>query len=681
MIGFIDTVTLAVAKLKTRRIMMFITVLVAGLMFSVLFASALVVNGVLDSFNKFDQASDQSYLVKVFSADVFRQMHLPPLGKNDVQARAEANQHYLKYIEEQKALAKQQKIKFDEKSVKHPINKYKFGDREDYAYNYESPVIERILLARQQKFISQADSNLQGLKKRAMPFNPVKFYQTSNSQSQITGLKFIKNGKENLIERENEAFERNANWGEADARASRYRLEEDIVMKNLILPANDLRRQNPQAVPVVITATEAQALFGQKLNLSAMPTDNKQLIKWVEDLRRKINGQTYQACYRNNAENELLEKAVEQQLVKDKKQSHFSQDKPKIVYNLPTTTCGQVTVKQDNRTPDEKKQDEAATALAKQKGEYQAPHAEIITFQVVGVFPSADKETRDGSAQLANLARDLLANYTHQGAVIPLDLYRQLPNKASLDQIFFPPTTTKNLATSGKFLENAGFHPTIVEFATYQDATDFIDFINGAEILNSEQHTEGIMKWLLGDIKTYYRNRTVDNSKHKFYASPFGRNFVTLQVIKRQSRNFVMITVGIISLIAMIILSLTMARVMSDSRHETAIFRAVGARRGDVAKIYLSYSLIIAVRIIIISLVFGAIISLSLNSVYSEKLTILTKLSYGLFNQDLTFKLFAIEPLWLAVLALTIVVMSLVAVIPPMLRNIVRNPIKDIKDQ
>jgi len=56
MIGFIDTVTLAVAKLKTRRIMMFITVLVAGLMFSVLFASALIISGVLNSFERFDQA-------------------------------------------------------------------------------------------------------------------------------------------------------------------------------------------------------------------------------------------------------------------------------------------------------------------------------------------------------------------------------------------------------------------------------------------------------------------------------------------------------------------------------------------------------------------------------------------------------------------------------------------------
>ena len=146
---------------------MFITVLVAGLMFSVLFASALIISGVLNSFERFDQTSNQSYLVKTVSSDVFMYRHLPPLHKDDVQARAEANQHYLQYIEEQKALAKQHKIDFDEKSVKHPIKKYKLGDHEEYIYDGESPVLERILLAEQQKFIAEADSNFQGLKKRA----------------------------------------------------------------------------------------------------------------------------------------------------------------------------------------------------------------------------------------------------------------------------------------------------------------------------------------------------------------------------------------------------------------------------------------------------------------------------------------------------------------------------------
>ena len=686
MIGFIDTVTLAVAKLKTRRIMMFITVLVAGLMFSVLFASALIISGVLNSFERFDRASNQSYLVKAVSSDVFMYRHLPPLHKDDVQARAEANQHYLQYIEEQKALAKQHKIDFDEKSVKHPIKKYKLGDHEEYIYDGESPVLERILLAKQQKFIAEADNNFQGLKKRAAPFHPINFYKTSDYRSQITGLKFIKSNQEDFLNRAQQELERNSGWGEADVRLSRYRLEEDIMMKNLILPANDLRRQNNQAVPVVITATEAQALFGDKLKITPMPTDKKQLIKWIEDVQRKINGQTYQACYRNEAESELLEKALEQQLVKDKPkdqkdQTDSAQDKPKIIYNLPTTACGRVTIKQDNRTKDDKKQDEARIALAKQTGEYQEPHTEMITFQVVGIFPPTDQTTRGTTTQLTDIARDLLTNYTHQGAIIPLKLYRQLPNKASLDKIFFPSTVAKNLASSGKALENAGFHPTVVEFTNYQDAINFMAFMNGADILKNEQQIDGPMKWLFGDPQAYYCNRTVDHSKYKFYTRPFGRNFATLQVIKSQSRALVLIVIGIISLIAAIILGLTMARVMSDSRHETAIFRAVGARRGDIAKVYLSYSLIIAVRIIITSLAFGMLISFTLNAIYGENLTILAKLSYGLFHHKINFTLFDINLVWLALLALAIIIMSLVAVLPPMLRNVVRNPIKDIKDQ
>ena len=107
MIGLLDTITLASAKLKTRRVMMFVTVLVAGLMFSLLFAAALIISGAFDSFTRFDQASNQSYLVKVSSADVFRYTRLTPIKNDDTQARLEAHEHYLEYIKEQKALAKQ----------------------------------------------------------------------------------------------------------------------------------------------------------------------------------------------------------------------------------------------------------------------------------------------------------------------------------------------------------------------------------------------------------------------------------------------------------------------------------------------------------------------------------------------------------------------------------------------
>lgn len=681
MIGIVDTITLAVAKLKTRRIMMFITVLVAGLMFSVLFAAALIISGALDSFARFDQASDQSFLVKTYPADLFEQKILGSIDEKDKQARIEANQYYLQYLEEQKVLAKQHKIDFDEKSIKPPIKKYQFGDHAEYVYDNESPVVERILAEKQKQFIAKADNNLQGLKKRAAAFHPVNFYETSDyKRNSISGLKFIKDSKEDLLNRDIKEIERSSGWGEASVRLSQYRLEEDVAMKNLILPMNDLRRQNNQAIPVVITAKEAQALFGDKLGIQPAPSDQKQLIKWIEETQTKVNGQTYQVCYRNSAEERLLEEVIEQQVVKDKKSTESSQDQPKIIYNLPATACGRVTIKQDNRTKEDKKRDEAQIAIAKQKGNYQEPWSEIITFQVVGIFPPIKHETR-GNNDVADIARDLLTNQIDQGAIIPLSLYRQLPNKLKLDQMFFPPATSDNLASSGKLLDDAGFRPIVVEFASYQNAIDFMDFVNGEAALKYAQQPRGILGWVLGDVKDYYRNRPTDKSKYKFYASPFGRNFATLQSIKHQSRNFVIMVIAIISLIAAIILSLTMARVMSDSRHETAIFRAVGARRGDIAKIYLSYSLIIAMLVIIVSLLFGAIISLVLHKIYSENLTILTKLSYGLFNQNLDFKLFGLNPIWLGVLSLAIVVMSLVAVIPPMLRNVVRNPIKDIKDQ
>lgn len=679
MIGFIDTVTLAVAKLKTRRIMMFITVLVAGLMFSVLFASALVISGTLDSVARFDKASDQSFLVQVNSFDYLKQQHLDSFDEDNKQAKAEAEHHYQLFIQEQKALAKKHKRNFDEKSIKHPLTKYQFsGGNVHYQYNYDSPVVERILLERQKKFVAEADNNLAGLKKRATPFHPVNFYQTSGHGNMIQELKFIQGDKEDLFNNPDQDSQKD-NSIDTSVRTSNYRFEESIVMKNLILPANKLRQQHPQAVPVVISAEEAQKLFGEKLNIAEIPTNNEQRLKWIEEARTKLNGQTYQVCYRNSAEQKLLDEAMSQHIVKEKSNSDTELPKPKILYNLPTTACGRVTIKEDRRTKDEKKQDEAQLALDKQQGLDQDPIAEILTFQIVGIFPPIN--SRDHNNGVTGLLNHLLNNQIYPGAVVPIDFYRKLSNKVRLDQVFFPKVPNNKLASSGQFLRNAGFGPVVVEFNNYQDATNFMDFINGAQYRDHIASDQGLAGLFFGSPKDYYKNKTVDTSKYRFFATTHGRDFGTLEFIKQKSRLWVLIIIAIISSVAAIILSLTMARVMSDSRHETAIFRAVGARRGDIAKVYLSYSLIIAIRIIIVSMVIGLIISLVINAKTTSDLTVQAKLGYGLFNQDLDFKLFGINLVWLGVLSLAIIVMSLVAVLPPMLRNVVRNPIKDIKDQ
>lgn len=679
MIGLFDTLTLAIAKLKTRRIMMFITVVVAGLMFSVLFAAALIITGVLDSITSFDQASNQSFLVHVHSFDYLKQQHLDSFGEDDKQAKTEAEHHYNLYVKEQRDLARQHKIDFDEKSIKHPLKKYKIDKDIRYQYDYDSPVVDRILLERQKQFIAKADNNLSGLKKRAAPFHPLNFYQTTNYRNQIEGLKLIQNNKEDLFNKQGEQFA-GAEPSDVSVRESNYRFEESVAMKNLILPANKLRQAHPQAVPVVITATEAHVLFGDKLKIAPVPTDNKQLLQWIEEAQTKLNGQTYQVCYRNPAEQRLLDEALSQHIVQEKTEDQDELPVPKILYNLPTSACGAVTIKQDNRTKDDKKRDEAQIAIAKQQGEHQEPTSEIITFQVVGLFPPINRQLNNGN-NLTGLLSHLLNNQLYPGAIVPFDLYRQLPNKAALDQIFFPQAKPNRLADSGQLLRDAGFGAAVVEFGNYRDATNFMDFINGQTMLQQGLNEPGLASLFFGTPQDYYKNKTVDTSQYKFFASTYGRDFATLEVIKKQSKLLVAIAIGIISLIAAVILSLTMARVMSDSRHETAIFRAVGARRGDVAKIYLSYSLIIAGRIILTSLAFGLLISWLINFYFATDLTIQAKLGYGLFNHNLNFQLLGVNLNWLGVLSLSIVVMSLVAVLPPMLRNVVRNPIKDIKDQ
>lgn len=667
MISLIDTVTLAAAKLKTRRIMMFITILVAGLMFSILFATTILISGGLDSFNKFNQKTNQKILVAVHP-------ELPESVQHPYANISADNQDRLNeikaiedaYIKEQEALAKKLKIDFDKKSIKSVLKKYQFSKHTHYQIDYSSPIAARVLKHDQQKYIAKATNNLEGLKRRAAPFKPLNFYQSQVTQFHNSKLKFMKNGKE-------EFFDDSDAVGDSDKIQHRsvvnslYLMEDQALLKNFILPENTKRQHNKDAIPALVTAKEAQFLFGKQLNIPAQPTEAKQIVPWMIDLQQKINGHQYQVCYRNNSELERLRQALTQSIVlPEPEEGQPPRPQPKVVYNLPTQACGLTTIKKDNRSAADKKHDQQEIEKQRALGEYAEPHAEILTFQIVGILPEPPTIATQHNG-LTEALKTLLTHTTQSGAIIPRQLYEQSGAKAKYDQILFKESASKfNIDTS--LLEQSGFNSAIIEFSTVNDATNFISFLKNE---GKEKFTDPNEP-----LKT-----DIQKEVYRFRSEIYGRNFSGLNDLQNAITRTVLLSLAIISSVATIILSLIMARVMSDSRHETAIFRAVGARRGDIAKVYLSYSLMIALRTIIIAALIGGLIALIVNSLLAPQLTVQAQISYSLFDNSQRVSLIGFNYLWILIIVGSIMTATILAVLPPMLRNVVRNPIKDIKDQ
>ena len=120
---------------------------------------------------------------------------------------------------------------------------------------------------------------------------------------------------------------------------------------------------------------------------------------------------------------------------------------------------------------------------------------------------------------------------------------------------------------------------------------------------------------------------------------------------------------------------------MAENRKETAVYRAMGAKRRDVTAIYIVYVLLVALRIATLSIVVGITVAFAAEVFYGKKLTDTAATAFGIVNDAPKFSLFNLEaPLLLVIIGL-IFVISILASIQPLIRNVLRAPIRDIREE
>lgn len=132
--------------------------------------------------------------------------------------------------------------------------------------------------------------------------------------------------------------------------------------------------------------------------------------------------------------------------------------------------------------------------------------------------------------------------------------------------------------------------------------------------------------------------------------------------------------------IASLILMGMVGRVISDSRRETAVFRAIGAKRNDIRAIYVTYTIFLSVLIAIATLILGYGLAWWLDSRLSAEATVRAHLTFAGVEQGMEFHLMGFW--WQALLAIVglIIVAGLVSMLLPISRNLARSPVKDMRD-
>ena len=290
-----------------------------------------------------------------------------------------------------------------------------------------------------------------------------------------------------------------------------------------------------------------------------------------------MKGQTYQACYRNTAEQTILEK-IQCDYTEMKNNEHTTgYEKPHLLYDYPTEPCGDIAVKEDSRTSAEKQADANADDTQKKLGTYVAPRHQLVTFQIVGIKYA--QPYIDYTKGLDEYVKSLLtAQNTSMTLDIPLQMYNTLPEHLKAQDI-----RREHSARPSRSMDaNEDFAARVLEFASPEKARAFLD------------------------------NETCPSSStqcgKKFLAAPYGSNYLIIDEISKLFARIAAIAFPVALGLAAVIIWFTVSRIMAENRKETAVYRAMGAKRRDIAHIYVVYIMLVALRVVLVSVIVGIVI-------------------------------------------------------------------------
>ncbi len=651
MIGIYDTVLLARTKLKTRRIRLTILLVTMSVMFAGLVFVANVASGIVHSLQTFGKEGyGGRFLVEAHP--ITYQVYGDTALTDQLKPKQDA------LIAEKTALAKKLDVPYDAASdgslyytVQHigPSNDQpilNFSPLATAALNDQNKTIPGIT------FGDFAD--------RATTAGAVSTYQSASSNGNIFqgggnngGVSVLADGKEDYS---NDKRSQYSPTGLQSIQTLGWSQTDDRLLKPFLLDGQTTKVGADGSVPIVAPFSAAEQILGLT-SLPATATSAQKLQRLI-DVRKKVAGTMAQLCYRNGASQELLQKAIQQQseIAANKGKSGYSA--PHLQYNLPTQACGETTVKQDTRTYDEKQADAAQQKFTDAFTPSAAPVQGIVTLRVVGV--SSDVNT-GSSLSAAGILGGVLGSTIGTGWFSPASAFTagSLATQAQGGTVADQPIAQQ------------------VYYAEFSSLNAAKSFINATDC-----NTNGTgMMQINGPYDPNAEVIKCSAQNKPFSVAPYGNNAGAIASFKHniwKVLKFVLLAVVVIAIIVMVG---TFGRVIADSRRETAVFRSLGASRFSISQIYLTYTAMVSVLVIIIALVIGTVGAEVLNSHFSPAISINAVLIYSAHDPHMQFSLIGFNAVYLGAIAGLVLVVGLVSAVIPLLMNMRRNPIRDMRDE
>lgn len=628
-----DIFILAHTKLRSRPVRTWLTIGLAGLLFGIIIAAIIIMQGIFTSVNQYSTVGLNSrtligvaYSPQSSSFDEYNHLSDPAFV-------TEVELAYKAELAQKQTVAKKYSIDYDPTTSDpspigiDPITKQKVITNDGAS----SHVVQQLAQKRRDQ-LGKPFSISEYLK----PYKSAVLRGSLGAAQPASGaLTYMKNGQENQQVSSSPAQESMISNGSG---ASLTLLDASVsrpFISNLHFDAAKAE------IPVIIPFSNAEKLLGlEKLTKNAPPTERNERLAYVQ---QHVGDITASFCYRNEASRVLLGQAVAQQAALQ--HANTGGMGPGLLYNAPNATnCSAITVSSDTRSEAEKQADNNKVLFEKETGAWPGlPEQKKVTVRGVGV--SGDAEIGSATLSIGMLTNNLLNASLGYGVwAVPQDLFDKLPESARPAAIF-------NAANNRQ-----GFNATHPSY--------LVEFANKTEARALLERTGAFAGVPSGDVSAY----------------PFGSGTLFVDELRTKAEQGLLWVIGLVSVIAALVLWGMIGRIIADSRRESAVFRAIGAQRMDIAGIYGSYALLLSLRVACFALILGTVIALIVDTAFSAQATTSAQLAYVAVTTNIHFHFFDFSSWYIPLLLGVIILVGMIASILPITLGVRRNPIQDMRE-
>lgn len=647
MIRLTDACLLAYTKLRARKVRLIVTVVISSLLFSVLTLSSFVVRGMVKSANSFsEEGFGKRYILSAdsFGGSPYEILSDPAVLNRAIQLQKDE-------IARKKAEAKRLGIDYDSTSERLVYYEGEGPTGKGKYLEMGHPLAQQAI---QERLAEKPSPGLPELKKVSQNYQPVNFYESrylSYGEQNAGELKVLKDGKEEFSQNQGHPGQFG---GGLESFSSNWSLMSGDLLKVFTLDNSNGLATDPGVIPIVAPYSAVEQL----LKLSPIPASapaNVRLAR-LQEVREKAAQLKFQVCHRNSTSTALVSQAINHRAEAEQNKNNKEYQKPSLMYDLPAGPCAPARISRDVRTADEK-----AIAAKQEKfrqtfGE-EVPAQTMLNFVVIGVAPDPPGMA---TAFVDGLISSIVSSTLGSGWYTPIEYAEKVP---VIDKQF--PKHTMNGRPSTYY----------VELSSAESARNMIKNENCQPDFGSISVQTGP-----GPEMSNPYDACADKGKH-FSFMPFGSSSLALDELQKGFGKVSRIAALVVVVLAGLIMMGTVGRIIADARRETAVFRAIGAKRTDIAQVYITYALAVSVLIIVVSVIIGFLLAQLAQTKFGSRFTVSALLAYNARDLSRQFYLYAWNSRDMLLVAGSALGAGLISTVFPLIRNLRRNPIKDMRDE